>query len=63
MLKSIHRSFPNFIPNFSDGNKNTNYGGNSCTHTAGTNPGDWWVVDLQAVYMVTSVSITNRLHG
>ena len=45
-----------------DGNRNTNYFSNSCSHTWHTtpNPGAWWQVDLGAVYEIHSVVITNR---
>ena len=44
-----------------DGNKDTHYGGGSCTHTKiEVNP--WWAVDLQwsGVHVVGQVNITNR---
>ncbi|XP_037640569.1 uncharacterized protein LOC119496950 [Sebastes umbrosus] len=42
-----------------DGNRDSNFGADSCTHTDGhTNP--WWRVDLLESYIVTSVIITNR---
>ncbi|XP_055020141.1 uncharacterized protein LOC129411886 [Boleophthalmus pectinirostris] len=42
-----------------DGNRNSIYYDNSCTHTATTtNP--WWRVDLKDPYFVTSITITNR---
>ncbi|XP_074509083.1 uncharacterized protein LOC141778614 [Sebastes fasciatus] len=42
-----------------DGNRESNYGAGSCTHTVEhTNP--WWRVDLLESYIVTSVIITNR---
>ncbi|XP_055020146.1 uncharacterized protein LOC110170159 [Boleophthalmus pectinirostris] len=42
-----------------DGNRNSNYYHDSCTHTATTtNP--WWRVDLQESNTVTSITITNR---
>ncbi|XP_042345197.1 uncharacterized protein LOC121945202 isoform X2 [Plectropomus leopardus] len=42
-----------------DGNRESNYGAGSCTHTEEqTNP--WWRVDLLESYTVTSVIITNR---
>uniref|UniRef100_A0A7N6BYC5 Fucolectin tachylectin-4 pentraxin-1 domain-containing protein n=1 Tax=Anabas testudineus TaxID=64144 RepID=A0A7N6BYC5_ANATE len=42
-----------------DGNRNSEYGAGSCTHTTEqTNP--WWRVDLLESYIVTSVTITNR---
>ncbi|XP_026226612.1 fucolectin-1-like [Anabas testudineus] len=42
-----------------DGNRNSDFGAGSCTHTTEqTNP--WWRVDLLESYIVTSVIITNR---
>ncbi|XP_026226610.1 fucolectin-4-like [Anabas testudineus] len=42
-----------------DGNRNSDFGAGSCTHTTEqTNP--WWRVDLLESYIVTSVTITNR---
>ncbi|XP_070554944.1 uncharacterized protein [Ptychodera flava] len=42
-----------------DGNTNSNWSGNSCTHTLQEqNP--WWKVDLQNIYKVDEVVITNR---
>ncbi|XP_045067792.1 fucolectin-like [Coregonus clupeaformis] len=42
-----------------DGNRESNYGKGSCTHTVqDTNP--WWRVDLLDVTRVTAVTITNR---
>ena len=42
-----------------DGNKNTAYGGGSCTHTTlEDNP--WWAVDLQWSRLVGEVHLTNR---
>ncbi|XP_054477050.1 uncharacterized protein LOC129109111 [Anoplopoma fimbria] len=48
-----------FAQNAIDGNRESNYGAGSCTHTVEqTNP--WWRVDLLESYIVTSVIITNR---
>ena len=41
-----------------DGNKNGVYNRGSCIHTKSDNA--WWEVDLQAIYIITEVSITNR---
>ncbi len=42
-----------------DGNKNTQWGGGSCTHTnKQQNP--WWRVDLGSVQKVKKVKLTNR---
>lgn len=44
-----------------DGNTNTKYGYNSCTHTrAKSNSGSWWQVDLQRTVAVDRVKIWNR---
>ena len=45
-----------------DGNSESNFGGQSCTHTSDwlTDPEQWRVVDLQAVYTIAEVSITTR---
>ena len=49
------RSFP-------DGNFETDYNIHKCTHTA-MNPGNWWLVDLRGMYVVSNVSVTNRKSG
>ena len=42
-----------------DGNRDSNYGSDSCTHTAGDiNP--WWAVDLQQKYYIHHLIISNR---
>ncbi|XP_026149692.1 uncharacterized protein LOC113122505 isoform X4 [Mastacembelus armatus] len=42
-----------------DGNRASNWGENSCTHTQNyQNP--WWRLDLQKTYTVNTVTITNR---
>ncbi|XP_048253415.1 fucolectin-like [Haliotis rufescens] len=45
-----------------DGNKNTNDNAGSCAHVAAVpEPSiDWWQVDLQKIFTVLTVSITNR---
>uniref|UniRef100_A0A8C9T7Y0 SRCR domain-containing protein n=1 Tax=Scleropages formosus TaxID=113540 RepID=A0A8C9T7Y0_SCLFO len=42
-----------------DGNRNTKYTDGSCTHTKQDSK-PWWRLDLQDVFTVTSVTITNR---
>jgi hypothetical protein len=42
-----------------DGNVNSDYRGNSCTHTE-HNYAPWWQVDLGAATIVTAVKVTNR---
>uniref|UniRef100_A0A8C9VJZ1 Fucolectin tachylectin-4 pentraxin-1 domain-containing protein n=1 Tax=Scleropages formosus TaxID=113540 RepID=A0A8C9VJZ1_SCLFO len=42
-----------------DGNRNTKYTDGSCTHT-NQDSKPWWRLDLQDVFTVTSVTITNR---
>ncbi len=42
-----------------DGNLNTKYSKNSCTHTK-KQKGAWWRVDLQMQYPVAKVKVTNR---
>jgi len=42
-----------------DGNKNTNYTFEGCTHTKNST-GSWWQVDLGSVYEIRDVVITNR---
>ena len=42
-----------------DGNKNSQWGGRSCTHTH-SQPNAWWRVDLGADYRVGTVKLTNR---
>merc|ERR1719502_40277 len=41
-----------------DGNKNGQYGGNSCTHTNGSP--SWWQVDLGDAIAIDTVAITHR---
>ena len=41
-----------------DGNKDSVYGNGSCIHTTNNKP--WWEVDLQAIYIIKKVGITNR---
>ena len=43
-----------------DGNSATDYGDNSCTHTATGQNKPWWMVDLGKVEHVTEVYIVNR---
>ncbi|XP_067679063.1 fucolectin-3-like [Haliotis asinina] len=47
-----------------DGNSDTNYHRGSCVHgqPSGTYPLPWWQVDLECMYYVSSVVITNRDH-
>uniref|UniRef100_UPI00398EB92A uncharacterized protein isoform X2 n=1 Tax=Pristiophorus japonicus TaxID=55135 RepID=UPI00398EB92A len=42
-----------------DGNADTQWAGNSCTHTPIQND-PWWRVDLEDTYRVSTVNITNR---
>ena len=42
-----------------DGNTETKYGGNSCTHT-GSDKDAWWRVDLQSDALVKTVTVWNR---
>ena len=42
-----------------DGNKNSQWGGKSCTHT-NKQHNAWWRVDLGGNYLVTKVQVTNR---
>ena len=43
-----------------DGNKNTNLMKQSCSHTIPNTGGNWWQVDLLAIYLIKDVEITNR---
>ncbi|XP_074659675.1 uncharacterized protein LOC141912324 [Tubulanus polymorphus] len=48
-----------------DGNPDSNYRADSCTHTADQQPGgldnvQWWMVDLEDLYEVSSVTLVNR---
>ncbi|GMH43530.1 hypothetical protein BSKO_11452 [Bryopsis sp. KO-2023] len=48
-----------------DGNRDSSYGGNSCTHTGFSEedyatPNPWWAVDLGASRKVTRIKVTNR---
>ncbi len=45
-----------------DGNANTLYGSNSCTHTPNSN-NPWWAVDLAKHYKILAIDITNRGEG
>ncbi|KAK7878044.1 hypothetical protein WMY93_031294 [Mugilogobius chulae] len=42
-----------------DGNRDSNWAHNSCSHT-GTTSNPWWRLDLRDFFMVTSIIITNR---
>ena len=42
-----------------DGNTNTRYNGNSCTHTH-KDAGSWWKVDLQTEAVISKVKVWNR---
>ena len=42
-----------------DGNRNSTLKGNSCSQTK-SEINAWWQVDLQAVYVIWTVTITNR---
>ncbi|XP_073714485.1 fucolectin [Misgurnus anguillicaudatus] len=42
-----------------DGNRESNYGRGSCTHT-GVEDNPWWRVDLKGIYSINKVIITNR---
>ena len=43
-----------------DGNKANFLSQGSCTHTVWSGKGVWWQVDLEAVYDIREVVITNR---
>ena len=43
-----------------DGNKDPNIYGNGCTHTYNDEMGTWWLVDLQKVYRISTIEVTNR---
>ena len=45
-----------------DGNRDTNFNRNSCTHT-NNGEEEWWQVDLGASYLVESVNIWHRSDG
>ena len=42
-----------------DGNRNSQWGGKSCTHTDNQRQ-PWWRVDLQMMYPIAKVRLTNR---
>ena len=42
-----------------DGNKNSQWGGRSCTHT-NRDKKPWWRVDLASIQKVKKVQLTNR---
>ena len=42
-----------------DGNRDGNWGANTCTHTGGGDP-EWWQVDLGKTYSVTDISLYHR---
>jgi len=47
-----------------DGNKDSNWGSNSCTHTNSTGETDpWWQVDLGKPHRIKKVAIQNRGEG
>ena len=43
-----------------DGNTNSNYNGNSCSHTAGSEERAFWQVDMGGPVVIESVRLTNR---
>lgn len=43
-----------------DGNRGTKLMVDNCAHTGHGDTNPWWLVDLQAVYYITSVKILNR---
>nr|XP_034315509.1 fucolectin-1-like [Crassostrea gigas] len=43
-----------------DGNRGTDLFEDKCAHTGGNDINPWWMVDLVAVYSITSVRILNR---
>lgn len=43
-----------------DGNRGTDLKEDFCTHTGENDTNPWWMVDLQAVYHITTVRILNR---
>ena len=46
-----------------DGNADSNWDGNSCSHTDNDDPNPYWGVDLGADYHITQVEIVNRRGG
>ncbi|XP_070555887.1 uncharacterized protein [Ptychodera flava] len=52
-------SYPAGAENAVDGNTDSNWPGKSCTHTL-QQQNSWWKVDLQNIYNVDQVVITNR---
>ena len=42
-----------------DGNSDTNWGSNSCTHNSGVNP--WWALDLGRAQWIDALTIINRM--
>ena len=57
-MSSIYQTFL-FAARAVDGDRNTNLDALSCFHTNNENAA-WWRVDLQAVYMIREVILTNR---
>lgn len=43
-----------------DGNRGTDLKEDFCTHTGENDTNPWWMVDLKAVYFITTVRILNR---
>lgn len=43
-----------------DGNRGTDQTKDMCAHTDSDDTNPWWIVDLQAVYYITTVRILNR---
>lgn len=43
-----------------DGNRGTDQTKDMCAHTDLNDTNPWWIVDLQAVYYITTVRILNR---
>ncbi len=48
------------VPIVADGIFSTNFYAGSCIHTSKTEPGNWWLVDLEEKHVIQQVQITNR---
>ncbi|XP_072048880.1 uncharacterized protein [Amphiura filiformis] len=58
-LQSTNYEGYDYSPRAIDGNKQTHWDSNSCSHTLATY-GEWWMVDMKRTYCIRKVIIYNR---
>ena len=59
-ISSLHGTY--YASKTVDGTRDGYWDHNGCTHTL-SEKGAWWQVDLQAVYLIREVIITNRVES